>query len=437
MTQIKYPSKVPLSGGDCFHLMLEKHASKYQAGGNVVRIVFYLDNNKVTQKIIQNINNSPIVHWMCNVKINKGFLLSKPFWEYQQTNRQAVVHEHQLTNAKEIPESIFKRNILVTNPQLIEFDIMYYADGKSAIMLSWNHTLMDGRGAGMLIKHLNDEQETTQDNFLKLFPEKEAHTALFHYIKNMYEVKRFIETSSKAPISNVVKQNNENNQRFKYEVISFTSNETQRIDANAIKHGARFGTNLFLMASCVFAVNALLKKRKKNNQDIIWLPVPYDGRRRGALGPIVNNHVQYLFYRLEGNALSSVKNSLQSLNEQMVAQIKNDMPKKYNTLLNVMRHIPLGLYHHLTNRKSENVFASFLYTSTGENIHDMKTLMTAPIEDVIIFPPQTFPPGITFSFLRHNNALKLNMVYSQNALSNDEKTMMVSTLKSILLETEC
>lgn len=251
----------------------------------------------------------------------------------------------------------------------------------------------------------------------------------------MYEVKRFIENSSKAPISNLVKQNNENNQNFTYEIVSFSKEETQQIDSNALKQGARFGTNLFLMASCVYVINELLKHRSKKSKTI-WLPVPYDGRRRGAVGPIVNNFVRYLFYRLEEPVLGSVKNVIVSLNEQMTTQIKNDMPKKYNTLLNMMRHIPLGLYHYLTNRNSDDVFASFLYTSTGENIHDMKTLMNVPIEDVVIFPPQTFPPGVMFSFLRHNHVLKLNMVYSENAMCVDEQKQLVSQLKSLLLNPE-
>ena len=36
------PEKVRLSGADCFHLGLDKHAKKHGAGGNVMRKIFYL-----------------------------------------------------------------------------------------------------------------------------------------------------------------------------------------------------------------------------------------------------------------------------------------------------------------------------------------------------------------------------------------------------------
>ena len=190
------------------------------------------------------------------------------------------------------------------------------------------------------------------------------------------------------------------------------------------------------MACCIYLVNSFIKKSnasKPTESNTIWLPVPYDGRRRGAHGSIINNSVVYLFYRVETDFLSNVKDILTSLNNQMSSQIKNDMPKKYNQLLGLMRHIPTRLYYYLINKNSEKAFTSFLYSSTGENINSMKTFLAAPISDVVIYPPQTFPPGITFSFLRYNNALKVNIMYSKNTISVDEESQLVTSIKSLLL----
>jgi hypothetical protein len=248
----------------------------------------------------------------------------------------------------------------------------------------------------------------------------------------MYEVKHFIETSSKAPISGIVSNVTSLTQNtFKHKIIQFNNAETQRIDENAIRNGAKFGINIFLISCCSHIIQALQKKR--GTTGVLWLPIPYDGRRRGAVGPIITNCVLFLFYRLLPQNLTSIKETVRCINEQMIDQIKTDMPKKYNMLLNMMRHIPLGLYHFLTNKNSENVFASFLYTSTGENIHDMKTLINKPINDVVIFPPQTFPPGLTFSFLRHNNILKLNIVYSEQAINETELNYIETHIRELLL----
>ncbi len=431
-TNLTYPSKVYLSGSDCFHLMLETHAKKYHAGGNVVRIAFFLDNEVTINNIITNINRSPIVHWLCNVTLVKGSLTRIPYWKYMHTHNLVDIYQHDSIIDNEIPISITSRDIKVTAKKLVEFDIIHYTNNKSAFVMSWNHTIMDGRGAGMLIKHLNEDSPVTQEDFTAYFPVKEIKTPLFQYIKNMYEVKHFIETSSKAPISNITSNlTSSTHNTFNHKIIQFNNTETQRIDDNAIKNGAKFGINIFLISCCSHIIQALQKKR--GTDGVLWLPIPYDGRRRGAIGPIITNCVLFLFYRILPKNLTTIKETVRCVNEQMIDQIKTDMPKKYNMLLNMMRHIPLRLYHFLTNKNSENVFASFLYTSTGENIHDMKTLINKPINDVVIFPPQTFPPGLTFSFLRHNNILKLNIAYSEQAINDEELNYIETKIKELLL----
>jgi hypothetical protein len=153
---------------------------------------------------------------------------------------------------------------------------------------------------------------------------------------------------------------------------------------------------------------------------ILIVPIPQDGRKRGGFGPIISNCISFLFYRLSINDLSSVKQTVQSINLQLAEQLKLDMPRKYNMLLDMMRYIPLKLYHFLSTNASKGVVASFLYSSAGEDYWDMNTLSNKPLDDVLILPPATFPPGLTFSFLRFNNNLKMNIVYCEETISNKE-----------------
>lgn len=47
------PEHVILSGADCFHLVLDKHAQKHGAGGNVMRKVFILISRCRLKKLIR------------------------------------------------------------------------------------------------------------------------------------------------------------------------------------------------------------------------------------------------------------------------------------------------------------------------------------------------------------------------------------------------
>ena len=117
----------------------------------------------------------------------------------------------------------------------------------------------------------------------------------------------------------------------------------------------------------------------------------------------------------------------------MTAQIKDRIPQKYTMFLNMMRHVPLWLYYFLISSTGKGVFASFLYTSTGDNFNELRSLFGEPIRDINMIPALTFPPGLTFVFLKHDEALHINIAYSPDVISNNELHLIGQKLKGILL----
>ena len=187
----------------------------------------------------------------------------------------------------------------------------------------------------------------------------------------------------------------------------------------------------FLIAACAHVVHAINKNR--GTSDAIWLPVPYDGRKRGGIGPIITNCISFLFYRIPAKELNTIKETVLCIKEQMTEQIKIEMPAKYNLLLDMLRHIPLSLYDYITTRSSKGVVAGFLFSSAGQDVWDMNTLLDNPIEDILVIPPFAYPPGLVFSFLRFNNQLKMNIVYSESIISQEEFESIEMNTRKILL----
>lgn len=431
LVRTNLPEKVHLSGSDCFHLVLDKHARNHQSGDNVMRIVFYFDHDINTASFLSIIKKSPVVHWLSNIKLVPGSLLKIPYWKFKDQGREIFISEHLHPADHELPDILLNRDIPIDADFFAEFDIVRYPSGKSCFIISWNHILLDGRGIGMLVDHLNGLYTGHSHELSKLFPPLEKKPNIIRYIRNMYEVKRFIQTSSRRPIASVAEKNASSRQHFSNKLIRFSAEETKKIDANAFANGARFGANLFYLACCAHTVNAL--KQQRGNAGTMWMPIPYDGRLKGSFGPIVSNFVAYLFYRLPQEELQSVKQTVAAFNKQMAAQLKDEMPRKYNMLLQMMRHIPLGLYYFLISRTGEGSFASFLYSSTGNNFSKLDTFLGEPVQMLTIFPSSTFPPGLTFSFLRHKDALNINIAYSSDIISNIELDFIEAHLPKLLL----
>jgi hypothetical protein len=427
---LKFPKKVYLSGADCFHLMLEINSKKYQTGNNVIRIVFSFDEEDAALPILSNIHKSPLVFWLCNIQLVTGYLFQKPHWKFVDRGNKVTIQEHRSEIADLIvPKEIVDRKISVHNEQLLEFDLVRYPSKKVALIISWHHILMDARGSRLLTAHLNDPLPVDQNSFTNFFPAKEKKGSLIQYIKNMYEVKDFIENSSRFPIATIC-QSEITKRDFRIETMHFNASETQRIDQLAKKSGARFGANAFLLACCAHLVNEINKVR--GSVGPIWLPVPYDGRKRGGHGPIISNCISFLFYRLPQSDFRTLHHTVKSINNQMSEQIKRDLPKKFNMLLDMMRYFPLKLHYFLSNRPSKGIVSSFLYTSAGEDAWDTNKLLNTAIQDVLIIPPLVFPPGLTFSFSRHHNTLRMNIVYCSNILKPKELELMRNYISKFL-----
>lgn len=425
------PEKVHLSGSDCFHLVLDKHARRHNSGDNVMRIVFYFDQKITAAPVLEKLKRSPVIYWLCNIKLVPGSLFRIPYWKYEDSGRDIFISTHDHPVENELPEILLNRDIPIDAQRFVECDIVYYPTGKSVLVFSWNHILLDGRGIGMFIDHLNELDKGLTHPIEKLFPPLESKPNIIRYIRNMYEVKRFIQNSSKAPIASVASKNSATSQHFKNRIILFDAEQTRKIEANAFANGARFGANLFYLSCCAHTVNAINKERGKAG--VMWLPIPYDGRLKGSFGPIVSNFVAYLFYRLPQQDLGNVKETVASFNRQMAAQLKDEMPRKYNMLLKMMRHIPLWLYYFIISRTGEGSFASFLYSSTGNNFNKLTSLWDEPVHSLTIFPSSTFPPGLTFSFLKHADALNINIAYSSDIISNIELDFIEKQLRNLLL----
>ena len=426
------PEKVILSGADYFHLVLDKHAKKHGAGGNVMRKVFYFNNTLSFEKINSILKSSPVIYWLCNIKLVQGGLFKLPFWRYTDEGIEIILLEHYSAIENEIPEIILSRDITVESKRFVEADLVHYPSGACSFILSWNHILLDVKGTTLLFEHLNMLPENKPQNFDIFFPGEEKKTDIVTYIRNMYKVKKFVQTSSKPPVSSVANSKYKTDDgRTLTKVISFNTDETKKINESAFKAGSRFGPTLYLVACCSHVIHFLNQQRNKAGD--IWLPVPYDGRLVGAAGPLISNCVSFLFYRIAQDEINSVSQTVNCLSTQMKAQIKDGIPQKYTMFLNMMRHVPLWLYYFLISRTGKGVFASFLYTSTGDNFNNLKSLFGKPIRNINMIPALTFPPGLTFVFLKHDEALSINIAYSPIIICNNELHLIEEKIKEILL----
>jgi len=422
-----FPENCPVSGADWFMLAMDEHMTRYQPVGNVCRYVLFIHGHPPEAVIRKKLSEQDVFGWLSRLGIRKKGLFSIANWVADRAPEIPIHFHHDQT--EELPEAILKINIPLNGP-LFRIDVVYRSESKSTFIFSWHHLLMDGRGAGTLLKYLNGDLEL-HDNSI-LIPSKAEKLSWSRNWNNMMATKNFLEKSSAKPLGTMMKGKPEPGALAHYKVIRFTKEETAVIHENAAKHGAKFGHSPFYLASAVKAAHRLLRLRGAEDAPF-WIPVPQDDRLRGTAGPLVTNQLSFIFYRIPVKHIGSMHETVNHITSQLVEQIRNRTPKNYAVMMNWFRRMPNKLYYQLIKGPGGGSIASFLFSVAADSPDAMRKFFGHEVEDAINFPPNTYPPGFTVVFMRYLDTLKIIVAYVEQAVSNEEVTIFEKEIRNNLL----
>ena len=424
-----FPKKILLSGEDYFYLVLESNIKQYKTGNNTVRIYFVPQNEADLVSFLAAVKSSYLLFYLNNLKLRKGNLFRKPSWIFENklfVENEISIHKHEIEN--EIPFSILNRKINLDADNLISFDVIKFPSNTSMIVFSWHHILMDGKGASLFLKHIYDHEF---DNISSFFPPVKEKINLFKQLINLNQMKEFIRKQNKN-IEEGYSVLSSKERCFYSDEIVFTREESEQIKLNGFRAGSKFGVNHFLLACCLYAYLKLPKN--KSNSKNYWIPIPYDGRKRGAIGPIITNSISFVFYRVSHKDCISVASIVSSLNKQLKMQIQKEISPKFLSMLDVMRHLPLGFYRFLVKSTSSKTMSPFLFSSSGDTNWELEKSINFPLNDISVFAPFSYPPGIVFSALQFDRKIKLRISYADLIFSEEEIVFLKKELRQTLLQ---
>lgn len=397
------PKKIYLSGSDCFHLILERSRELTREGNNQFYLCIQLKSEEALKIIEQNVNQSPLLDWIANIKLANP-QIGVPFYRYSNLEKRIIVRHHGILQER-FPSGLLNNTLSVKNNQFLRTD-SYQFDGEYYLLLTFHHMLFDGKGAGMVLQHLTGDLPITKDNFQMLFPQKQKWLNPVKQWLNLIHVKKTVEKTNKGKTAYLSEQYSEQ-KGFGLSSHTFTEEETKKIRENAQRKGVKFGLNLFQLACIAKTYRTLLAET-----NTLWIPIPYNGRKRGNSGTIISNYISFIFHRLNVTSDTSLNEIISQLQHQMNEQLKNNLPEKYNRLLQLMRFFPAWFNHLVTTSSSKGKIASFLYSSTeiGENTNQNM------VAEQWILPPFSYPPGFTVNFYTHQDRLHFHIAYSRKVL---------------------
>ena len=383
-----------LTEADCFMYTLEKHMVGQADGStNVCHYVLELDGKLDQDKFANFINALPELRWLASLAPVKKSAVSIPAWKsFEKTGGIQVdaVHSDEL-----IPYKILNQKIKHSDHQA-HFTIVTRSGGSTALIFSWHHLIMDGYAAVLLLQQLADPEIKKLDAVTDPDPKKMLGIA---QLKNAARAKFFIDKVSRQPLTSIAPKEKlvTHNQRIK--TIRFTEEETASLDKLGLAVGARYGRSPLYLAASAKSVYHILKKRGVPVKNF-WIPVPKDLRKKGSIGPLLGSHTSLMFYRLKGNILNSFPETVKSIHEQMLSQIKSGISNDYDMLMRILRRTPTPLYYFWIKGLRGGSLASFLFTVAADHPDNLMSFRGHHVKEAWSFPSGVYPPGLSFAFMR-------------------------------------
>jgi len=435
------PRQIRLAAGDYFMHGQDRRIRQSGMQGNVCCAVIRLGSDLDIERLRHRITNSPMIDWLSRVRLVRPFPLFPPVWR-ATGEPKTIFFEHEDPNDDSdmcsLPPQVAQHELRAERGPGVAFDLVRHADGTSHLYLSWNHTFLDARGLDFLLAHLNSNNDSNGapklQDFISSKQTGRREMGWWPNAKMAHGSMKWLTKSGAEPLFSLISDKQRSGPcRNHRRLISFSVEDTARIDARCQKITAGFRRSHFFLAASIRALHTLAVKR--GNKDGAYLtPVPHDTRKFGAKGPIFSNHLSILFYRIDPKFAERISDIVGELGRQMSDQIRDRFPECCIAALEMFKVLPLCYYLNHLGKPTHGKIASFSFSDSGEICPGMTELWGGKILDVTHVIPSWRPPGLTTLFLRYNNRLSIMLSWVDDCMNLAEVNGFERDLRRALLE---
>lgn len=430
-SEISFPHHLPLNGADYFLLHLDHLMWQSCRRRNLCIFTIALSSISETDALVSHVVKHPAYQWLCRLRLQHNWPFCIQYWRFEADATVPEIMHYQLKSDEELPDTLLASTMDIRRESAFSMAVCHRVGQAGALLVfTWHHVLMDAHGGEAFIRYLG--QRDTHQAFAW-----EADTTIslpfVQRAKTAQAMKRFLFNAAQLPVltlSPTVLKANQLSLRYRF--LAFTEAQSEQIYQRARTLGAGFLVSMFLLAATTCAVTAIQQRRGLPLEDVL-VPIPQDKRKRGSDSPVLGNQVSFLFYRIPKSALTDISACTAELVEQMKGLMRNGSTNDYSVMMEFLRRIPGLFYRRMLKAPTQGLMASFYYSDTGDSLQQFNEWLGQPVSDARHYPPNLYPPGITFIFSRCQGSLRLTLGYMEPVISDAESEALLTTLSALLL----
>lgn len=399
-----------INGADYFQLYLDRENKKQSADASTVRLLFVFESKVDLNLLKQQLANAEILSEINGLKLKSEPLNNYYYWDKSARKSSNISIKSWSGNIADLQpfEHLDTGEYLRIN--------LLKGIKRDAILFHLHHIISDNKGFQDLISLLNTQKNISISDSPKL---GKCASAISFFEKTW----KVLKPKKGTMLSFATK---EKHRAFKFHILS---KNIEDIDAiNQVLAGRVLPGSSTVLLNHIAAIMEKYKVSEKKNA-YFWVPVPADRRKKKVEKSFsLGNQLSILFYKIE-TGLSDAKR-IESLQNQMIEQVKNKRVVDYELLNNTMTKFPYPLYKAMLELPDRAKFCSFTYSDLGHTFKEMDSFLGHKIVDVINFPSVPLKPGIVFVTMRYAQKFHLVLGVDDNIIQEQEAAKILEELEN-------
>jgi hypothetical protein len=415
---VELPGRVALGGADWFLYVMDLGMRRRTGAGCVCHLVAEVAVDVDAVRACA--RAAPRWMWMVRLRLRAAPPVVRPCWETSGEASDGVVDLGGLADDAALLAALPSRLDVEVAPAVRLSWARLGAEGRSVVVLTWHHGLLDARAAERLLAEVGGHPAVMPD-----LPAPAE--GLWARIWRAKQARDFIHGVSTGPVAWLHERSSGGAHRFLR--LRFGPDDVARIDRRAEQVGAALLRSALHVGAATRAVAAVLQQRGVQTGDLL-VPAPQDQRRgRGPVG----NGLSLLFYRVPRDVAADLPALVRHAIEQARGMLRSGMPGAMTTLLDLCCWLPAWMYGPIVRLPTRGRVATLGVSDTGDSLGQLVALFGASVTDAWHVPANLHPPGVTFVFTRFRGSIDAVLRWHSDVLDDGEVALLVEHLKGDLL----
>ena len=310
---------------------------------------------------------------------------------------------------------------------------------RSILFMTFDHRILDARGAELFLNLLSDQTEEALTSTLKEI--KVSDAPQLKEWSDKFESGRTVQrkiitlteqgcfTPSRFTMSNLPKRYAAH---LTPDFHCFSSSERKMVEQKSEKLAGFMMETPYLLAVTSMA---MFKTSGCSDKQQFFVPVPIDMRSKGdVVKRTFCNHLSFLFFYFEMTPHTTIEDLVCEIRQQLFTQIAEEFPENMIKAAYPGRIFPLWLIRRFMRFPFKGKMSSFVFANVGATAFSAENIMGTDVTALQHMPRIPTPPGVGVFFNQYRQQLNLTVTSDENALSDEFGKNLKETIVQMLLE---